>query len=77
MISNGVLSGNCHNCTQWGRLWISYPRTTFYLLTTYEQAHYISPHELFASSMAGKSAWKSQKRRGPSLDINPAQATHL
>jgi len=27
--------------------------------------------------MAGKSARKSQKRRGPSLDINPAQATHL
>ena len=35
------------------------------------------PHELVVSSMAGKSAGKSQKRRGPSLDINPAQATHL
>ena len=27
--------------------------------------------------MAGKSAQKSQKQRGPSHDINPAQATHL
>jgi len=55
----------------------SYPRTTFCLLATCEQAHYISPHELVASYMAGKSAQKSQKRRGPSRDINPAQATHL
>jgi len=29
---------------------------------------------MVASSMAGKSARKSQKRRGPSRDINPAQA---
>jgi len=42
-----------------------------------EQAHYISPHELVASSMAGESARKSQKRRGPSRDISPAQTTHL
>jgi len=55
----------------------SYPRTTYFLLTTCEQAHYISPHELVASFMAGKSARKSQKRHGPSSDINPAQATHL
>ena len=46
-------------------------------LTTCEQAHYISPHELVASSMAGKSARKRQKRRGPSRHINPAQAMHL
>jgi len=56
---------------------ISYPRTKFGLLTTCEQAHYISPHELVASSMAAESARKSQKRRSPSRDINPAQATHL
>jgi len=55
----------------------SSPRTTFCLLTTCEQAHYISPHELVASSMAGKSARKSQRRRGQSRDIKTGQATHL
>ena len=47
----------------------SSPRTTFCLLTTCEQAHYISPHELVASSMAAKSARESQRRRGLSHDI--------
>jgi len=55
----------------------SSPRTTFCLLTTCEQAHYISPHELVASSMAGKSARESQRRRGQSRDIKTGQATHL
>ena len=32
------------------------------------------PHGMVASSMAGKSARISQKRRGPSRDVNPAQA---
>ena len=39
----------------------SSPQTTFCILTTCEQAHYISPHELVASYMAGKSARNSQK----------------
>ena len=55
----------------------SYPRTTFCLTTTCEQAHYIFPHELVASSMVGKSARKSQRRRGQSRDIKTGQATHL
>jgi len=55
----------------------SYPRTIFCLLTTFEHAHYISPHELVASSMAGKSTRKSQKQHSPSLDINPTQTIHL
>jgi len=57
----------------------SSPRTTCCLLTTCEQAHYIFPHdsELVASSMAGKSAQKSQRRRGQSRDIKTGQATHL
>ena len=37
------------------------PRTTFCLLTTCEQAHYISPHELVASSMTDKSAREIQR----------------
>ena len=55
----------------------SSPRTTFYLLTTCEQAHYISPHKLIACPMTGKSAQKSQRRRGQSRDIKTGQATHL
>ena len=55
----------------------SSPRTTFCLLTTCEQAHYISPHELVASSMAGKSARKSQRRRRQSRDVKTGHATHL
>ena len=35
------------------------------LFTTCERAHYISPHELVVSCMSGRSAQKSQKRRGP------------
>ena len=57
----------------------SYPRTIFCLLTTLWADSLHFPPELMASCMAGKSARKSQKRRGPSRDImvNPAQATHL
>jgi len=55
----------------------SYPRTIFCLLTTCEQAHYVSPHELVASSMAGKSARENQRRCGQSRDIKTGQATHL
>ena len=39
----------------------SSPRTTFCQLTTCEQAHYISPRELVAPSISGKSARKSQR----------------
>jgi len=55
----------------------SSPRTTFCLLTTCEQAHYISLHELVVCSMAGKSARENQRRRGQSRDIKAGQATHL
>ena len=36
-----------------------------------------SPHELVASSMAGKSTRESQSRRGQSRDIKTGQAMHL
>ena len=52
----------------------SSPRTTFCLLTTCEQADCISPHELVACSMAGKSARKSEGQRGQSRDIKTGQA---
>ena len=55
----------------------SSPRTTFCLLTTCEYAHYISPHELVASFMTGKSARESQRRRDQCRDIKTGQATHL
>ena len=54
------------------------PTNNICLLTTCEQAHYISPwHELVTSSMTGKSARKSQRWRGQSHDIKTGQATHL
>jgi len=52
----------------------SSPRTTFCLFTTCEQAHYISPHEMVAFSMIGKSARKSQRQCGQSRDIKTGQA---
>ena len=55
----------------------SSPRTTFCLLTTCDQAHYVFPHDLVASSVVGKSNRKSQRRRGQSRDIKTRQATHL
>ena len=56
-----------------GQTLTSYPPTTFCMLTTCEQAHYISLYELVASSMAGKSGLKSQRRRGQSLISRPGK----
>ena len=63
----------CDECTV-GPTLTSSPRTTFCLFTTCKQAQYISPHELVAFSMAGKSARENQGRRGQSRNIKIGQA---
>jgi len=63
--------------TQCGRLW-DHPHAQHFAYSPHvSRLITFPPHELVVFSMAGKSARKSQRRRGQSRDTKTRQATHL